>query len=103
MTATMSHTEIQARIVALESTERALIGSDEGTHGESGTYRMYEEITGDRYAVYSFAGRNGTRCTIGEAVESTVGRMNWFSNSQSDIRAAQAELKALRKQLRNAK
>lgn len=94
--------KITARITAIEATSRALIGSDEGTHGKPGTFRLYEEISGERYAVYSFAGSNGSRCSIEEATEETDGRINWFPNSQAEIRGLQKELSGLRKQLRNA-
>lgn len=94
--------KIEARVKELESTDRALIGSDEGTHGKPGNFRLYEEITGERYAVYSFAGANGSRCTIQEATDETEGRINWFKNSQAEIDGLQKELDTLRTQLRKA-
>lgn len=93
-TATKTTTE---RIAELEATPRALIGSDEGTHGAPTTHRLYEEITGERYAVRQFGGDNGTRCTIEDAREGTNGRIIDFPNSLSQMRAAQRELAALKK------
>jgi hypothetical protein len=94
--------KIEARIKELEATERALIGSDEGTHGKPGSFRLYEEITGERYAVYSFGGGNGSRCTIQEATDETEGRINWFTTSQAEINGLQKELNTLRNTLRKA-
>ncbi len=99
-TASEWHVKIEDRIKEIEATERALIGSDEGTHGKPGNYRLYEEITGERYAVYSFAGANGSRCTIQEATDETEGRINWFASSQVEIDGLQKELEGLRTKLR---
>jgi hypothetical protein len=99
----MTRKEIEKRIAELEATPRALVRCDEGTHAKPATHRVYEEITGERYGVRSFAGANGTRCTEQEAEEWTAGKLNWFKESQKDIRAAQAELKRLKKELRDAK
>jgi hypothetical protein len=96
----MTTTEIERRIAEIESTERALVGSDEGTHGKPQTYRVYEEITGERYAVRSFAGANGSRCSELEAREDTEGRLIHFPESQRGMREKQAELKRLWKELR---
>lgn len=78
----------------------ALVGSDEGTHGKPGYYRVYETVTGKRYATYSFAGANATRCTEEQAKADTDGRIVKFPKAQAGIREAQAELKRLQTELR---
>jgi len=103
MTTTKTAEQIKTRIAELEATERALVGCDEGTHGKPLNHRIYEEITGERYAVASFAGNNGTRCTVEEAEANTEGRIRIFPNATAEIRAKQRELADLRKQLRRAK
>src|SRR4051812_25435196 len=65
--------EIKAEIATLEKRERTLIGSDAGTHGKPLTHRIYEEISGERYATASFAGSNATRCTEQSALDNTEG------------------------------
>ncbi len=100
MSSTMTREEITARIADLEATPRALVGSDEGTHGKPLNHRIYEEITGERYATASFAGSNATRCTEESAHEDTEGRIRNFPNATADIRALARELAELKKQLR---
>ncbi len=99
----MNRSEIEKRISELKATERALVGSDEGTHGKPSRIRVYEEISGERYAVYSFANGNGSRISEEEANEETEGRMRVFPNETAKIREKQTELKKLEKMLRNAK
>lgn len=96
---TMTKTEIEKRIKQLEAEPRALVGSDEGTHGTPGNHRLYEEITGERYAVYSFGGANGGRCSEQSMHDDTEGRVIIFPNETKRIRALQTELKGLRRQL----
>lgn len=103
MSATMTRSQIETRIAELEATPRALVGSDEGTHGQPLNHRLYEEITGERYATASFAGSNATRCTEESAYADTKGRVQIFPNATHDMREAQRELKELRKALRSAR
>lgn len=98
----MSVAELMEQIKELEQSPRALVGSDEGTHGKPLSHRIYEEITGDRYATASFAGSNATRCTVQSALEDTEGRIIWFARSQAEITERQAELKRLRAELHRA-
>jgi len=100
-TATMTKTQIEARIKDLEATPRALVGCDEGTHGTPLNHRIYEEITGERYATAQFAGSNWTRCTEESAQADTNGRIRVFVESLKGMRAAQRELRELRKQVRS--
>ncbi len=92
----LTATEISERIKELEATPRALVGSDSGTHGKPDRHDIYEEITGERYATYSFAGANATRCTEEQAKADTNGRIRIFPNATADMRAAQRELRELR-------
>lgn len=95
--------KITKRIKEIEAEPRALVGSDEGTHGTPENHRVYEEITGERYAVYSFGGASGSRCTEQSAIDDTKGTIRSFPNETARIRSLQAELARLRKQLRDAK
>jgi len=99
----MASTEIETCIAELEATPRALVGSDEGTHGQSINHRIYEEITGQRYALAQFNGSNWTRCTEESARKDTEGRIRIFPNATAEMREAQRELAELRKQLRSAR
>lgn len=102
---TMTQTEIAtaaARIKELEATDRALVGSDEGTHGKPGKFNLYEEITGERYAVYSFGNANGSRCPVQEALDETEGYMRFFGRAEREMRAKQSELRGLRDRIRKA-
>jgi hypothetical protein len=92
----MTAIEIKARIAELEATPRALVGTDEGTHGQPLTLRIYEEITGERYATASFAGSNATRRTEESAQADTKGRIRLFPLATAEIRRHAAELKQLR-------
>lgn len=96
----LTKSEIQNRIKALEAEPRALVGSDAGTHGKPGLHRLYEEITGERYATYSFSGANAGRCSEQSAYDDTDGRVIIFPNETNRIRGLQRELKQLQKQLR---
>lgn len=98
----MTIAQIKARIAELEATPRSLVGSDEGTHGTPLNHRLYEEITGERYAVESFAGSNGTRITEEEARENTNGDIKYFSNETQHIRGLASELRQLKKLLAKA-
>ena len=100
---TKNAAEILKQIKELEATPRALVGADEGTHGKPLNHRIYEEITGERYATASFAGSNASRCTEESAQADTEGRIRYFPNATKEIRAAQAELKRLKTELRTAK
>lgn len=94
---------IYARIREIESTDRKLIGSDEGTHAQPRTYRLYEEISGEKYATTSFGGNNATRCTIEEAIEAidkSQGRLIWFGSTQQELRDLRKELTALKEELK---
>ena len=93
-------TKIEERIAELEATPRALIGCDEGTHGKPLNHRIYEEITGERYAVASFGGNNGTRCTVEEAQEATCGRIRMFPEAVKEMAALRRKLAELRNELR---
>jgi hypothetical protein len=95
--------QIQKRIEEIKAEPRALIGTDEGTHGTPTYYRIYEEITGERYAVKSFAGRNGTRWTVEEAEDNTDGRIKMFRGEMARMSALRAELRKLEEEVRNAK
>ena len=103
MTATTSRKEIEKRIKEIEATPRAMIGSDQGTGSPNDKHDIYEEISGERYAVYSFAGANGTRCSVEDAERDTQGRIRMFPNAQAEMRELRAELKRLREQLRKMK
>lgn len=94
--------ELRERIAELEATPLALVGSDEGTHGKPLSYRIYEEITGERYATASFAGSNATRCSEQSAFDDTEGRIRTFPLATADIRAKQRELRELRAVLAKA-
>lgn len=95
----MSQKEMIAKIRDLESTPPVMIGTDTGTHGKPGYHYIYETITGEKYAMYSFAGSNKTRCTVEQAEQDTDGRIRVLTGNQDRIRAAQADLKAARKLL----
>jgi hypothetical protein len=86
----------QERIKEIEATERALIGTDEGTHGKPGYHRIYEEISGERYATYSFAGSNATRCSVESAYADTDGRIRQFCGEIERMAALRTELRSLR-------
>lgn len=101
-TTKMTVAEMQARIAVLEKTDRVLVGTDEGTHRMPLTHRIYEDITGHRYATAKFGGSNATRCTERSAVEDTEGRIIYFSNATAGIRELRAELIALRKAIAKA-
>lgn len=90
---------LSKRIKEIEAEPRALIGSDEGTHGKPGYHRLYEEIDGNRYATYSFAGSNATRCTIEQAEADTDGRINWFNGEISRMADLRRELRDAKKRL----
>ena len=79
---------IRAEIADLERTPRQLVGSDEGTHGTPLNHRVYEEITGERYATASFGGSNATRCTEQSAIDDTNGRIVKFPSATAEIRNA---------------
>lgn len=98
MSRTMTLTELAAEIKSLTEFV-ALIGTDEGTHGKPGTYRIYAAVTGGEYATYSFAGANASRCTVAEAEEGTAGRIRWFAASRKEVAAKRKELESLRKEL----
>jgi hypothetical protein len=98
MTATLINlTAIRERIAALEATKPVLVGSDSGTHGKPDRYDIYEQIAGERYAIYSFGGANGCRCTEARARADTHGRIRHFPDATASIRALARELKALRR------
>ncbi len=91
---------IEERIAELEATPRALVGSDEGTHSEPLNHRLYEEITGERYAVASFANSNGSRINVDEAHDDTKGSIRYFPVATAEIREKANELRELRKQVK---
>jgi hypothetical protein len=95
----MTKKEIIERIAELESTPRALVGSDEGTHGKPLHQRIYEEITGERYGTASFGGNNASRCSEKSVFDDTEGRVILFNNETARIRGLQKELQELRKLL----
>ena len=97
-TTTLTDAQITARIRELMATPRALVGSDTGTHGQPDQHSIYEEIDGARYAVYSFAGANGSRCTVEQAEADTRGRIRWFAGEQDRMAELRAELRALRQE-----
>lgn len=99
----MTRQQIEKRIKEIETTPRAMIGSDQGTGSKNDKHDIYEEINGERYAVYSFAGSNGTRCTVEDAERDTQGRIRMFPNAQAEMRKLRAELKRLRETLRKMK
>jgi hypothetical protein len=97
---TMTRSQIERRISEIGQTPRAMIGSDEGTHGNPATWRIYEEITGYIYAIRAFGGAaHTTHYTVAEVEESTHGRINWFAEAKADVSRLQTELKHLRKAL----
>lgn len=98
----MVASQIEKRIAQIEATPRALIGSDSGTHAGPQRYDLYEEISGERYAVYTFGGNNGDLRTIEEAMAETKGRIRQFETAKEDIRELRVELKNLRKELQLA-
>jgi hypothetical protein len=95
--------EIEERIKEIKSTPRSLIGSDSGTGSPNDQHDIYEEISGERYAVYSFAGSNGSRCSVEDAERDTQGRIRWFPIAQREMRELRAELSRLQDLLRKAK
>lgn len=95
-------TKIEKRIKEIEAEPRALVGSDQGTHSTPLNHSVYEEITGERYAVASFGGANGSRCTEAEAKAETNGRLRDFPGETARIRGLQRELAKLRESLRKA-
>lgn len=99
----MDKQAIEKRIKELEAEPRALVGSDQGTHGTPLNHSIYEEITGERYAVKSFSGASGSRCTEAEAQAATEGRLRTFPNETARIRGLQLELIQLRKKLANVR
>ena len=96
----MNVQELEARIKEIEKTERALIGSDGGTHGKPDKHNIYEEINGTRYATYSFANANATRCTVEQAEADTNGRIIWFNKEIQNMAVLRKELSKLRDELR---
>ena len=94
----MTRQEIEKRIAELEATPRALVGSDQGTHGMPLQQSVWEEITGERYGTASFAGSNATRCSEQSVYDDTEGRVITFPNQQAEMREKQRELKELRRQ-----
>ncbi len=94
--------EIQKRIDEINAEPRALIGSDEGTHGKPTSHRIYEEISGERYAIRSHGNSNGTRWTVEEANDETEGRIRMFRGEMARMSALRRELRSLEKELRNA-
>ena len=99
----MSKSEITERIAEIKSESRALIGTDEGTHSKPTMFRIYEEITGERYAVKSFSNNNGTRWTVEEAEDNTEGRIKMFRGEMARMSALRSELRRLEEELKNAK
>lgn len=95
----MDKQAIVKRIKEIKAEPRALVGSDQGTHGTPLNHSIYEEITGERYAVESFGGANGTRCSETEAEAATNGRLRNFPNETARIRGLQDELKRLERKL----
>lgn len=95
----MNAEQIKKRIKEIEATPRVLVGSDEGTHGKPDAHRIYEEITGERYATYSFAGSNASRCTEERAKADTNGRIIYYPIATAEILELRAELNRLRKMI----
>lgn len=91
---------IERDIRAALDAEPALIGSDEGTHGQPGTFSLYETVAGEVYATYSFAGSNATRCSVEEARAETKGRIIGYPKARAWIKDAQIRLRRLRDELR---
>lgn len=94
--------EIRKRISELEKTTRVMVASDSGTHGQPAVHHIYEEITGERYAVRQFANANGYRMPEQDARDCTDGYFREFPKSQHEIRELRSELKRLRERLRKA-
>lgn len=92
--------QTQKRIDEIKSEPRALIGTDEGTHVKPTTYRLYEEISGERYAVKSFGGATISRCTVADADE-TDGRIRMFPGEMTRMATLRAELRRLEASLRD--
>lgn len=90
---------LSKRIKEIEAEPRALIGTDEGTHGKPGNHRLYEEIGGTRYATYSFAGSNATRCTVEQAEADTDGRIRMFDGEIGRMADLRRELSYAKKRL----
>ena len=80
------------RIAEIKKEPRALIGSDSGTHNKPGIHNVYEEIDGTRYATYSFAGSNATRCTVESAEQDTDGRIREFPGEKQRMAGLRREL-----------
>lgn len=99
----MNAKQIQDRINEIKNESRALIGTDEGTHNKPTLWRIYEEISGERYAVKSFAGNNGTRWSVEEAEDLTDGRMRMFRGEMARMSSLRKELRTLEEQLTDAK
>ncbi len=91
--------KINARIKEITAEPRALIGSDSGTHGKPDKHNLYEEISGERYATYSFANNNATRCTIEQAEADTNGRIRMFSGEIARMAGLRRELAKLKREL----
>lgn len=93
--------QMQKRIEQIKAEPRALIGTDEGTHAQPTLYRIYEEITGERYAIKSFAHSNGTRWTVEEAEHNTDGRIKMFRGEMARMSALRTELRKLEHEIRS--
>jgi hypothetical protein len=92
----MTTKEIEREIAALLATPRALIASDEGTHGTPQNQRIYLEITGETYGVAQFAGSNWSRCSVESVYADTNGRVREFPAAKAEMAAKIARLRKLR-------
>ena len=95
----MTREQIKARIAELVAMPAECIQTDSGTHSKPAIHRVYEAITGETYATRSFAGANETTIPVADVAARTDGRVRDLVDNWERIRAAQAELKGLRKQL----
>lgn len=95
--------KINARIKEITAEPRALIGSDGGTHGKPDCHNLYEEISGERYATYSFANSNASRCTIEQAEADTNGRIRMFTGEINRMASLRRELAQLKRELAEVK
>lgn len=93
---------MQRQITELEATPPEMIGTDQGTGSPNDKYDLYETVTGERYAVHSFAGANGSRCDVQDAIDGTKGYIRWFGTAEKRIRAKAEELAGLRERFRTA-
>lgn len=103
ITTTQEIKDLTKRIKEIEAEPRALIGSDSGTHGKPDQHNIYEEISGERYATYSYANSNATRCTVEQAEADTNGRIRMFTGEIARMAGLRRELAQLKRELAEVK